>query len=60
MANMKILIISQRYYPESFRVTNISEELARRGHDVTVLTGLPNYPKGYIFPEYKKSKIAVK
>lgn len=53
---MKLLIISQRYYPESFRITSIAEELVKRGHDVTVLTGLPNYPKGYIYPEYKNKK----
>lgn len=53
---MKLLIISQRYYPESFRITSIAEELVKRGHDVTVLTGLPNYPKGYIYPAYKNKK----
>lgn len=53
---MKILIISQRYWPENFRITDIAENLVSLGHDVTVLTGLPNYPKGYIFDEYKKGK----
>lgn len=53
---MKILIVSQRYWPENFRITDIAETLVTLGHDVTVLTGLPNYPKGYIFGEYKKGK----
>lgn len=53
---MKILIISQRYWPENFRITDIAENLVKLGHDVTVLTGLPNYPKGYVYPEYKKRK----
>lgn len=53
---MKILILSQRYWPESFRITDIAEELVKRGNDVTVLTGLPNYPKGYIFDDYKNGK----
>ncbi len=53
---MKILIVSQRYWPENFRITDIAEELAKRDNDVTVLTGLPNYPKGYIFVEYKNGK----
>ena len=53
---MKILIVSQRYWPENFRITDIAESLVSLGHDVTVLTGLPNYPKGYIFDEYKHGK----
>ena len=50
---MKILIVSQYYYPENFIVTNIAEELAKKGHQVDVLTGKPNYGYGYILPEYK-------
>ena len=53
---MKILIISQHYWPENFRITDIAETLVSLGHQVTVLCGLPNYPKGYIFNEYKKGK----
>ena len=49
---MRILLISQYYYPESFPSTLIAEELAKRGHTVDVLTGKPNYgfkepPKEY-------------
>ena len=50
---MKLLIISQYYYPEQFGVSDISSKLAALGHDVTVLTGLPNYPMGEIFPGYR-------
>ena len=53
---MKILIVSQHYWPENFRITDIAESLVSLGHDVTVLTGLPNYPKGYVFDEYKHGK----
>lgn len=53
---MKILLVSQRYWPENFRITDIAETLVKLGNDVTVLTGLPNYPKGYIFDEYKHNK----
>ena len=53
---MKILIVSQRYWPENFRITDIAESLVSLDHDVTVLTGLPNYPKGYIFDDYKHGK----
>lgn len=51
---MKILIISQYYFPEQFQINEIAPELVRRGHEVTVLCGLPNYPKGKIFEGYEK------
>lgn len=50
---MKILAVCQHYRPEPFNVSEVCEELARRGHSVTVLTGLPNYPEGVIDAEYK-------
>ena len=50
---MKILVVCQYYYPEPFRITDICESLAKRGHEVTVLTGLPNYPEGEILQEYR-------
>ena len=53
---MKILVISQHYWPENFPSTDLCEGLAARGHQVTVITDVPNYPMGYIFPEYKKGK----
>lgn len=54
---MKILVFSQYYYPERFLITDITAELVRRGNDVTVVTGYPNYPKGKIYPEYKDKKV---
>ena len=51
---MKILVVCQHYHPEPFRLTDICEELVKRGHTVTVLTGVPNYPRGEIFPGYEK------
>jgi glycosyltransferase involved in cell wall biosynthesis len=53
---MKILVVCQYYYPEPFRITDICETLVRRGHEVTVLTGLPNYPEGIVLKEYKWGK----
>ena len=49
---MRILIVSQYFWPENFRVNDLAAEMVRRGHEVTVLTGLPNYPDGAIFPDY--------
>jgi len=56
MQKKKILVISQNYYPEQFRITDICEELVKRGHDVTVLTGLPNYPEGKIYDGYENKQ----
>jgi glycosyltransferase involved in cell wall biosynthesis len=52
MDYMKILVVSQHYYPEQFRITDICESLASEGHKVTVLTGLPNYPQGKVYSGY--------
>lgn len=49
---MKILIVSQYYYPEQFQINEIAPELIRRGHSVTVVCGLPNYPQGKIYEGY--------
>lgn len=49
---MKILIVSQYYYPEQFQINDIAPELVRMGHSVTVLCGVPNYPAGRVFPGY--------
>ena len=51
-----ILIISQYFYPEQFRINDLALEMKNNGFDVTVLTGLPNYPKGEYFEGYSKNK----
>jgi len=53
---MRILLVSQYYYPERFSVTDIAESLVKQGHHVTVLTGRPNYGYQKILEEYKKIK----
>ena len=50
---MKILVAGQHFYPENFRINDLCFELVKRGHEVTVLTGLPNYPEGKVLKEYK-------
>ena len=50
---MNILVVSQYYYPEPFRINEICEELVRRNHKVTVLTCNPNYPDGEMYDGYK-------
>lgn len=49
---MKILVVSQYYFPEPFRIHEICEELVKRGHSVTVLTSVPNYPDGEVYSGY--------
>jgi len=49
---MKVLLVSQYFYPENFKSNDIARELIKRGHEVTVLTGLPNYPEGKIYKSY--------
>ena len=51
---MRILIISQYFWPENFRINEVAEELVKLGHKVYILTGYPNYPKGEVYPEFKK------
>lgn len=51
---MKILVVCQYYYPEPFRLPDICSAIVRLGHDVTVMTGTPNYPEGEIYPGYEK------
>ncbi|GHT09929.1 glycosyltransferase WbuB [Bacteroidia bacterium] len=49
---MKILIISQYFWPENFKVNDLAECLAEKGHFVNVLTGQPNYPQGKFYTGY--------
>lgn len=53
---MKILVVCQYYYPEPFRISDICQELVSRGHEVTVVTGVPNYPEGVFYPGYKNGE----
>lgn len=50
---MRILIISQYFWPENFRINEISEFLKKENIEVDVLTGSPNYPEGKIFKDFK-------
>lgn len=49
---MRILIVTQYFWPENFRTNDLAMGLLERGHQVTVLTGIPNYPTGSFFPGY--------
>ena len=53
---MKILVVCQHYWPEPYPLVDTCEELAKRGHSVHVVTGVPNYPMGYIYDDYKNGQ----
>ena len=51
-----ILVISQYFYPEPFRINDMCVELVKRGYKVTVLTGIPNYPQGEYYEGYSLTR----
>lgn len=51
---MRIIVLSQWYHPEpELKAHPLARELAARGHSVTAITGLPNYPAGRIYPGFR-------
>lgn len=53
---MKILIFTQYFWPENFRINDIASFLSSKKNEVTVITGYPNYPEGRIFKNFKKNR----
>jgi glycosyltransferase involved in cell wall biosynthesis len=49
---MRILILTQYFWPESFKINDLALALKERGHEVTIFTGKPNYPKGKFMEGY--------
>jgi len=50
---LRILVVTQYFWPENFRINDLVTEWVKRGHQVTVLTGIPNYPTGKVFDAYR-------
>ncbi|WP_166268183.1 glycosyltransferase family 4 protein [Marinobacter caseinilyticus] len=50
---MKLLVLSQYFWPENFIINDLVRTLVAQGHSVTVVTGKPNYPDGVIYSGYK-------
>lgn len=50
---LRILVVTQYFWPENMRINDLVRDFTEKGHSVTVLTGLPNYPEGNIFEKYK-------
>ena len=54
---MKVLVLTQYFKPETFIINELVEEMEKLGHEITVLTGKPNYPDGTIFQGYQVSGV---
>ena len=52
---MRLLVVSQYFWPENFRINDLVSEFVARGHQVVVLTGYPNYPDGRVFPSFSRA-----
>jgi colanic acid biosynthesis glycosyl transferase WcaI len=57
-AELRILVVSQYFWPENFRINDLVKEWLQRDHQVTVLTGIPNYPAGKVFDAYREQPTA--
>lgn len=51
-----LLVVSQYFYPETFRINDMCQEWVKRGYRVTVVSGIPNYPMGKFFAGYGWTK----
>jgi glycosyltransferase involved in cell wall biosynthesis len=52
---LRVLVVSQYFWPENFRINELVGQLVARGNHVTVLTGKPNYPDGAVFADFRAS-----
>lgn len=55
---MKILVVTQYFWPETFRINDLVNGLVERGHEVAILTGKPNYPAGDLYDEFRADPAA--
>lgn len=56
---MRLLVVSQYFWPESFRINDVVASLVGRGVQVDVLTGKPNYPDGSVFEGYRAGGVSM-
>lgn len=56
---MRVLVVTQYFWPENFRITEVVQALQDEGCEVLVLTGQPNYPEGAVFEGYSWWSIGV-
>ena len=53
---LNIIIVTPYYFPENFKINDLSDELTRRGHKISILTPIPNYPGGNYYNGYSLIK----
>ncbi|MGR3268969.1 glycosyltransferase family 4 protein [Vibrio vulnificus] len=53
---LKLLVVSQYFWPEQFLINELVDSLSSEGHEVEVLTAEPNYPSGEIYSDYVTNK----
>jgi len=56
---MRILVVSQYFWPETFIINDLVVKLEQAGHQIRVLTGKPNYPEGAVYPGYREGGLEV-
>lgn len=54
---MRILVVSQYFWPETFIINDLARNLSKHGHQLTVVTGKPNYPEGIIYDGYQSGGV---
>ena len=50
---LKVLVVSQYFWPENMRINDMVRDFTEKGHEVTVLTAWPNYPEGKVYQRFK-------
>ena len=56
---MRIALVTQYFWPETFSINDLVKELVSQGHTVDIFTGKPNYPDGNIFEGYDKNGLQI-
>jgi len=57
---VRILVVTQYFWPENFRINDLVSEFCSLDHALTILTGYPNYPSGAVFSEFRLNPSAFK
>lgn len=52
---LRVLVVTQYFWPENMRINDLVRDFSAKGHEVTVLTGLPNYPEGKVFQAFRNN-----
>lgn len=53
-SSLRVLVVTQYFWPENMRINDLVRDLSEKGHQVTVLTGLPNYPEGTVLEQFRE------